>query len=266
MYNEETTRKRVQELAKEMGEGRDVLFVEGGKAISYGQSVYLDSLSLTRYLGSKLIFVTGGDDDSILDDIMFVQKNVDLSDVTFAGVIINKVQNIEDFTETYIPEIKRLGVPVLGVIPHYPDLTYFSLRYLADKLFAKVLTCEDKLDCTIKNIFIGAMSGNVAMQKPLFKKEDKLIITGGDRTDMILAATESNAAGIVLTNNILPPSNIIAKVEETGTPMLLVTPDTYQIGRQIERMVPLMTKEDTDKVGILKNLVAENVDIKALSG
>jgi hypothetical protein len=181
-------------------------------------------------------------------------------------VIINKVQNIEDFTETYIPEIKRLGIQVLGVIPHYPDLTYFSLRYLADKLFAKVLTCEDKLDRTIKNIFIGAMSGNVAMQKPLFKKEDKLIITGGDRTDMILAATESQAAGIVLTNNILPPSNIIAKVEETGTPMLLVTPDTYQIGRQIERMVPLMTKEDTEKVAILKNLVAENVDVKALAG
>ena len=265
MYNEETIKAKIKELAQHFGSDKDILIVEGGKAIPYGKSVHLDSLSLARCLESRLIFVTSGDDDTILDDIMFIVKNVDLTGINLAGIIINKVQNVEDFRDTCLPDIKKLGVKVLGIIPHQIDLTYFSLKYLSDKLFAKVLTAENNLGRTIKNIFIGAMSGNTAMQKPLFKKEDKLIITAGDRTDMILAAIESNSAGIILTNNILPQSNIIAKVEESGTPMLLVTTDTYQTQRQIEQMEPLLTKENREKAELLKNLVKEHVEIEAIN-
>ena len=43
---------------------------------------------------------------------------------------------------------------------------------------------------------------------------------------MILAALEGDTAGIVLTNNISPPSTIISKAEQLGVPMLLVPDDT----------------------------------------
>jgi BioD-like phosphotransacetylase family protein len=264
MYNEETIRAKVVELAETTSVGRDLLIVESGKSISYGTSVHLDALSLAKYLNGKVLFVISGDDDTILDDIMFVKRSVDMKGVQVAGIIVNKVHNVDDFKETYLPEIKQTGLEVLGVLPYQSELTYFSLRYLADRLFAKVLTAEANLSRRVKNIFIGAMSGNVAVQKPLFKKEDKLIITGGDRSDMILAALNHNATGIILTNNILPPSNIISKAEESGTPMLLVTPDTFQVARQIDRMEPLLTKEATDKVDLLKNMVKANVNIDAL--
>jgi len=265
MYDEAKIKDRLHELAARMGKEKDVLFVEGGKAIPYGESVHLDSLSLARYLDSRLIFVTSGDEDTILDDIMFVKKNVDLEGIDLAGVIVNKVQDLDDFKETYLPVLTDLGISVLGVIPYQDELSYFSLAYLSDRLFAKVLTAEENLDRRVKNILIGAMSGSVAISKAVTKKEDKVIITGGDRSDMILAGLQVNAVGIILTNNVLPPSNIISKAEEKGTPMLLVTPDTYQVAQQIERMEPLLTKDDPDKVEILKNIVQENVDIKALN-
>ncbi len=265
MYNAETrSGQRSLSLPKRIGVGKDLLIVEAGKSISYGTSVHLDALSLAQYLGGKVVFVISGDDDTILDDIMFVKRSVDMKGVQVAGIIVNKVHNVDDFKETYLPEIKQTGLNVLGVLPYQSELTYFSLRYLADKLFAKVLTAEANLSRRVKNIFIGAMSGNVAVQKPLFKKEDKLIITGGDRSDMILAALNHNAAGIILTNNILPPSNIIAKAEESGTPMLLVTPDTFQVVRQIDRMEALLTREAADKVELLKNMVKTNVNIDEL--
>ena len=264
MYTQESIKTKVMELAETISVGRDLLIVEAGKSISYGTSVHLDALSLARYLHGKVLFVISGDDDTILDDIMFVKRSVDMKEVKVAGIIVNKVHNVDDFKETYLPEIRQTGLNVLGVLPHQSELTYFSLRYLADKLFAKVLTAEANLGRRVKNIFIGAMSGNVAVQKPLIKKEDKLIITGGDRSDMILAALNHNAAGIILTNNILPPSNIIAKAEECGTPMLLVTPDTFQVARQIDRMEPLLTREAADKVELLKNIVKANVDIDGL--
>ena len=264
MYTEESIKAKVVELAETISVGRDLLIVEAGKSISYGTSVHLDALSLAHYLNGKVLFVISGDDDTILDDIMFVKRSVDMKEIQVAGIIVNKVHYVDDFKETYLPEIRQTGLNVLGVLPHQSELTYFSLRYLADKLFAKVLTAEANLGRRVKNIFIGAMSGNVAVQKPLIKKEDKLIITGGDRSDMILAALNHNATGIILTNNILPPSNIIAKAEESGTPMLLVTPDTFQVARQIDRMEPLLTREASDKVELLKNMVQANVDIDSL--
>ncbi len=266
MYNEESIRAKVTEMADNIGAKRDLLIVEAGKAIAYGTSVHLDALSLARYLGGKVLFVISGDDDTILDDIMFVKRSVDMKEIAVAGIIVNKVHNVDDFKATYLPEIKQTGLNVLGVLPYQSELTFFSLHYLADKLFAKVLTAEANLSRRVKNIFIGAMSGNIAAQRPLFKKEGKLIITGGDRSDMILAALNHNASGIILTNNILPPSNIIAKAEESGTPMLLVTPDTFQVARQIDRMEALLTKDATDKVALLKTMVEANVNTDALLG
>ncbi len=264
MYTQESIKDKVFDLAQTIGVGRDLLIVEAGKSISYGTSVHLDALSLARYLNGKVLFVISGDDDTILDDIMFVKRSVDMKEIKVAGIIVNKVHNVDEFKETYLPEIKQAGLNVLGVLPYQSELTYFSLRFLADKLFAKVLTAEANLGRRVKNIFIGAMSGNVAAQKPLFKKEDKLIITGGDRSDMILAALNHDAAGIILTNNILPPANIIARAEESGTPMLLVTPDTFQVVRQIDRLEPLLTRDAADKVELLKNIVKANVDIDGL--
>lgn len=264
MYNEDSIREKVKELAAEMSAGKDMLMVECGKSITYGHSVHLDPLSLARYLNGHLLFVIGGNDDTILDDIMFLKKNVDLSGIDLTGIIVNKVHNVHDFREVYLPELTKIGIRVLGVIPHERALTYFSLRYLADRLFAKVLTAEKNLDRKIKNLVIGAMSGSVAQNKPIFKKEDKLIITGGDRSDMILVALEADAAGIILTNNILPPSNIISMAEDRGTPLLLVNPDTYQVERQIEQLEPLLTKDDSGTIELLTGLMREHVDIGAL--
>lgn len=264
MYNQDSIREKVLELADQMSAGKDMLMVEGGKSITYGHSVHLDALSLARYLKAKLIFMTGGDDDTILDDIMFLKRNVDLTGIELAGIIVNKVHNVNDFKQVYIPEIAKVGIPVLGVVPYEREFTYFSLHYLADRLFAKVLTAEKNLNRKIKNLVIGAMSGSVAQNKPIFKKEAKLIITGGDRSDMILVALEADAAGIILTNNILPPSNIISMAEDRGTPLLLVNPDTYQVQRQIEQLEPLLTKDDPAAIELMTSLIRDNVDLAAM--
>jgi len=81
---------------------------------------------------------------------------------------------------------------------------------------------------------------------------------------MILAALESDTAGIILTNNVLPPSHIIAKAEERHVPLLMVFSDTYQTAKQIESLEPLLTKEDEEKIKILTELVQKYVDWPAM--
>ncbi len=264
MYDEEGTKKKLLETIEHIAPGKDLLFLEGGKDLTYGISIHLDPLSLAKFTGSKLYLVVSGEENAILDDIYFLKKYLDLKGVQLGGLLINKVQNLEEFQEIQLPLIKKLNLSILGVLPYQSDLTYFSMAYLAERLFAKVITGEKELNRPVKNILIGAWSASTFVQNPIFQKESKLIITGGDRTDMILAALESDTAGIILTNNVLPPSHIIAKAEERHVPLLMVFSDTYQTAKQIESLEPLLTKEDEEKIKILTELVQKYVDWPAM--
>jgi len=264
MYDEQRTRAKIQELVANTSKGKDVLFIEGGRDLSYGASVRLDALSLAQGIGAAMIVIVSGNDDTIIDDIVFVKNYVNTSGIDLRGVILNKVHDLEDFKSTYLPEISKMGVRVLGLIPYQSSLRNFTVGYLSECLFAKVIAGESGLNNVVKNVFVGAMSTTEAMRNPLFNKENRLVITSGDRSDMVLAALDSNTIGILLTNNILPPSNIIAKASEMNIPLLLVPSDTYQVARQIDAMEPLLTRDNTGSIELLVGMVREGVNMDEL--
>lgn len=264
VYDEARLKETVKEMAVHIGKGKDFLFVEGGKDISYGSSIHLDSLSISRYVGGKLVVVVSGDNDRVVDDIKFLKQYYDLSNVDFAGVIINNVHDVDDFENTCSDSIREMGVEILGIVPHKEQLTYFTVNYLAERLFAKVIAGNKGLNNIVENIFVGAMSTGESMRNPLFNKEHKLLITSGDRSDMILAALESDTVGIILTNNILPPPNIIAKATEKDIPLLLVSIDTFQISKQVDRMEALLTVENEDRIKLLGQLVEKYINTDAI--
>ena len=264
MYDEQRTRAKIQELVANTSKGKDVLFIEGGRDLSYGASVRLDALSLAQGIGAAMIVIVSGNDDTIIDDIVFVKNYVNTSGIDLRGVILNKVHDLEDFKSTYLPEISKMGVRVLGLIPYQSNLRNFTVGYLSECLFSKVIAGESGLNNVVKNVFVGAMSTTEAMRNPLFNKENRLVITSGDRSDMVLAALDSNTIGILLTNNILPPSNIIAKASEMNIPLLLVPSDTYQVARQIDAMEPLLTRDNTGSIELLVGMVREGVNMDEL--
>ena len=81
---------------------------------------------------------------------------------------------------------------------------------------------------------------------------------------MILASLESDTSGIILTNNILPPSNIISKASERNIPLLMVFADTYQTAKQIESLEPLLTKDDAEKVDLLQQLAKKHLNLNEI--
>ncbi len=263
MYDEASTKVKLMDMARNLGDDKPVLFIEGGKDLIYGTSIRLDTLSLAKHTGGKLILVISGEEGSIIDSITFIKKYVDMSGIDF-GVIINKVTNLEDYKNTHLPDIKDLGIQVLGVIPYEQDLIYVNVGYVAEKLQARVIAGEAGLNRRVRHVFVGAMSGDAASRLPLFRIENKLAITGGDRSDMIVAALESSTSGIILTNNIIPPQNIIAKAADKNIPLLLVPYDTFRTAKQVDDMTPLLTKDDTLRIDLLQKIVEQNVDIQGL--
>ena len=264
MLDEETTGQKLSELLSIAGDKKDIVFIEAGKDITYGSSVHLDALSLAQYLDAGLLVVASGNEDTIFDDIIFLKKRIQVEKATLRGIIINKVTNINEFNDIYLPKIHQLDVNVLGVIPYYKELPFFSVNYLADRLFAKVIAGEHNLNGIVENVFIGSVSANAVSKDPVFQTKNKIVITSGDRSDMILAALDSHSTAIILTNNILPQSNIIARAEKMCIPLLLVSNDSYQTARQIDDLEALPTKDDREKICLIEKMMSDHVDIKKL--
>ncbi len=264
MYDDDSRREKLQEAVRHVGADKQMLFIEGGRDLTYGTSVRLDAIGLAKQLHGNLVIVINGDTNAILDDIAFVNTYVKLAEVNFGGVIINKLPDLEDFNLTALAVIQEMGVEVLGALPYQPELTLFSLDDLAERLFAKVIAGASGLDRLAKRILVGAMSVDAMQRHPGFQAESKLMITSGDRSDMILAALESDTAGIVLTNNILPPPNMVALASERHIPMLLVSPDTYQTAKQIDDLEPLLTPSSAEKLSLLTHLIKTYVNVERL--
>ncbi|MBN2079013.1 MAG: phosphotransacetylase family protein [Spirochaetes bacterium] len=261
VYDEESLKKVIGEMSTRALQGMDGLFIEGGKEICYGASIGLDSLTISRYAEASIIVVTCGDNDAIVDDIRFMSRYQKSPEINIHGVIINKVRDIDDFKESCLPEITRMGIKVLGAVPHDKELTYYSMRFLANSLFAKVIAGDQGLDKIVKNIFVGAMSTEESMKNPVFSRENRLIITSGDRSDMVLASLNGDTAGILLTNNIMPPSNIIKKASEQNIPLLLVSHDTCQVVKQVDRLEALIMPGDREKLSTLTALAEKYIDL-----
>lgn len=266
IYNNEAIKKALLSMIEIAGKDREGVFIESGKDISYGASIQLDPLSLVRYTGSSLILIVSGESDTVLDDLAFVKKNVDLQGIDSCKVIINRVFDIDEFEDVYLKEIEEMGFEVLGVVPYKEQLTNYTINYLADKLHAKVIAGEKGMSNTVKNIFVGAMSTDESLRNPLFNKENKFLVTSGDRSDMIIAALESDTVGILLTNNILPSSNIISAAEEKNIPLLLVTTDTFNAANMLDSMEALLTRDNEDMFRLLKHMAEKYIKIDRLLG
>ncbi|NQV14914.1 AAA family ATPase [bacterium] len=261
MYDKETTTEKVLEIAKLNSQNKEIMLVESGTDLSRGLSVHLDALSLCDYLNGELLVILSGTNDQICDDAYALKKIMDSSQVKLGGVIVNKVQDKEDFKTVYQEHFVALDLPLLGIIPFTESLTRPTMKFLADLFFAKVLAGEKDLSNTIKGVVVGAMSADAVLRVQRFKKEAKLVITSGDRSDMILAALDTKAAGIILTNNILPPPNIIARASAVGVPILLVAQDTFQAAKKVDNLVSLLSKDDLSKIDRLQELIREHVKI-----
>ncbi|MRR17910.1 MAG: hypothetical protein EG826_15795 [Deltaproteobacteria bacterium] len=262
--DEKAIKAKLLDTFQRLSNNREMFFVEEGKDFSYGTSVHLDARSVTKALDGQLVLVVSGNENTIIDDIGFIAAGMALDRSYFKGVVINKVTNMQDFADSYLPIIKKMGVPILGIIPYCPELTFFSVEYLADRIFAKVLAGEAGLQHQIRNTLVGSIGADAAVQSSLFEDRHKALIVSGDRSDLILNAIEYRVAAVILTNNVIPSPAIISKAEDGSVPLLLVPSDTIETARQIDGIEPLTTSNDMGKITAIEKMVREYVDIQSI--
>jgi BioD-like phosphotransacetylase family protein len=216
----------VEQAYRRASENNDVVIVEGGATMREGYSVGLNTLSLVERLNIPAISVVGYDEDCVgglcvMDDALAAQRR--LGD-HLLGVVLNEVprEDLKYYRDQVAPFLEKNGTKVIGVLPYDPYLRALTVGEVIDVLEAQVLTGDRLRDHLIEHMSVGAMSVESAL--PRFRRlMNKAVITGGDRTDLQMAALETSTTCLVLTGNLQPNSAVITRAEELGVAVLLVS-------------------------------------------
>jgi len=191
--------------------------------------------------------------------------------VEVVGVILNKVETekIPLVAEYAGKGLARFGVPLLGIIPKQNLLTSPNLTQVAEEIGGQWLNAPASRSVNrIKNVIIGAgtAKGIIDDMEP-----GTLVITPGDREDIILAALLSGRiagrraiAGLVLTNDIAPHSTLLDLLRQTEIPVILANEECFTITSKIQGMTVKTLPEDTDKFPVIKQMVLDHVDLERL--
>jgi BioD-like phosphotransacetylase family protein len=253
----------VLEAAKSLEERRDLLLLEGGGSLREGYVMDLPTPEVARQLGSAIIVVVKYCDEAcILDDVLAAKFRLPDS---LTGVVINRVpQNALSYVNNLVvPFLEKEGVPVLGVLPDDRELAALSVGEIVEVLNAEVLTsCYDE-EALVEALMVGAMTEDSALRR--FRKQpNKAVITGGDRTDIQLAAMETSTTCLILTGNLHPNNLIIKQAEEMCVPILLVPSNTMETVEALDRIFGRTRLGQKDKLEKFLGYVKEHLDIKRL--
>jgi BioD-like phosphotransacetylase family protein len=252
--------KDLKEHFTALSKDKDVMIIESGPNLSYGAYKGLAASDIAKKLDVEPIIVTSGSTESIVDKLIMGKSCFP----TIRGVIINKV-GYADLNETksfVIPALEKVGFPVLGVIPSYKTLRVFTAQDVQTQLDAEIV-CGNGMEKGIDNIMVGAMNFDSALT--YFRRyADKVVITGGDRAEIMLAAMETATSCIVATGGVRPSPPVIKKAVELKIPILLAQGDTYSAAKKIEEIEPEINPEDHEKIEVIEKRIGHHLDVKAL--
>jgi hypothetical protein len=176
------------------------------------------------------------------------------------GVILNRVpEDGIDFLEDYaIPFLEKKGIRIFGALPSVPRLSALSVGELIDLLDAEVLTQTVNPETLAETLTVGAMTAEAALSR--FRRyQNKAVITGGDRTDIQLAALETSTVVMILTGNLRPSPLIIQQADALKVPILLVNQNTMETIELVERSLGKTRLGQPEKMETFLNLMTENV-------
>ncbi len=256
--------EKTMESLKQLCEKKDILIVEGSDTLREGFLFGVNSLAFAQQLCCRImILIKYRDEIHLLDDALSAEARLGKA---LCGVIINRVpEEALGFIKTAaIPFLEHKNIPVFGAIPETPTLAALSIGELVDILKAQILTINPKLDTCVETLTVGAMTTDAALSR--FRKQvNKGVITGGDRTDIQLAALETSTTCLILTGNLHPNPLIIKQAEEFGVAILLVPTNTMETIEAIERVFGKTRLSQPVKLHEFEALFQNHVDIVRLS-
>jgi BioD-like phosphotransacetylase family protein len=253
--------KKVNLAYEEASKQRDVMVIEGAYAMGIGASIGLDCASIAREFKCRVVLVATAQNDNDIDQVIWYANAMAAADIDVLGVILNRVPrtDLERVKRFALPVLREYGIKVLGVMPENTNLRAPTVREICESTQCEILTCEDHLDNLVEDFLVGAMNPESALS--YFRRSlRKAVITGGDRTDIQLAALQTDTSTLILTGNLYPDARVLARAEEQAVPVLLVPTDTYTTVTNLATLSGRIKPTDERKIALAKELVSASLD------
>ena len=250
--------------------GNDLVMVEGTGHAGVGSVFDMSNAHVAKMLNAKVLIVTLGGIGHPVDEVALNRCLYERAGVEVIGVIANKVipQKLEQ-TRAYMEKgMKRLGLPLFGVIPYAPRLTWPTMAQVADALKARVINWQDGQQNAIASVIVGAMTPHNALN---FIQDKTLLIVPGDRDDLVLAAAslsvlrdDIHMAGILFSGGILPQPQTIDLLNRTNIPALAVDTPTYEAATRVQKLTVKIQIDDEEKIHLATRMVREYIDVERI--
>lgn len=268
----EDLERLVCESFDRVAEGKDMVVIEGTGHAGVGSIFDLDNARVAALLRAPVVLVSCGGIGRPFDEITLNRAVFEKHGVPLAGVIINKVQNEKlDEVAYYLRRaLDRIGLTLLGVIPHRPPLMLPTVRHVCDALGATILNGAESLDHVVRRIVIGAMTPHQALH---YFEDRCLVVTPGDRDDLVLTAIslastttedEHAVAGIVLTGGVKPRRGVLRVIQRTSIPVMVSDEDTYRVASTLHDMMIKIKPNEHEKIHLVQQMYEKYFDVDRL--
>ena len=243
-------------------QGPDLVLLEGPANLDEGTLFGISAVRIAELLDAKVLLVARFHSLLIIGSLLSAQNRVG---DRLLGVVINDIpeDRLEEVQTSVQPFLEQQGVPVLGLMPRSPVLRSVSVAELVKLLQAEVLCRPDRLDLMVESLSIGAM--NVSSALKYFRKgRNMAVVTGGDRTDIQLAALETSTQCLILTGQMPPSATILSRAEDLEIPILSVDLDTLATVEIVDRAFGQVRVHEPVKVQCIYQLMTEHFQTNRL--
>ncbi len=254
----------------------DFLLCEGPDLTQLSDALDYDlSIRIARELGAPSIYVSSGFNEQITD----LLENVRVAEKTFRkfncpllAVLINRVN--PNIIEKAKSELKNLfdGQLLIDLLPEIEELRNPSLGEIVEKLNGEWISGpKDRAQRSVHDFKVAAMGPSNFLTH---LEKDDLIITPGDRADIILTTicaiaskNYSSPVGILLSGNLPPDPPILSLLEgldELAVPIYKVSTDTYRTIMLAASVTGTIQPGQEGKIARALGVFENNVNITAL--
>lgn len=271
--NPKAITKEIRDAFKRVASGHDLVIIEGTGHAGVGSVFDHSNAKVAKLLGSKVILISSGGIGRPIDEIVLNKTLFEKQGVKLLGVIINKVMpdKFDKINNLVRKGLKRKGVDVLGVIPYYPLLARPTFEQILEETDFEAICGKDCLERTVSKVIVGAMEPHDAVK---YIVDDSLLITPGDREDMIMTALgcfrepddkRLKIAGIILSGGITPGQPVMNLLNKAQIPVLLAKSNTYDVATAIHDLTVKIRPRDTEKINTVVKLIKDYVDMDTIS-
>ncbi|MBQ0742016.1 MAG: phosphate acetyltransferase [Pseudomonas sp.] len=267
----------------------DVVIVEG--MVPTRQASYAARINqhLARSLDADVILVTAPDDQ----DMASLADRIEIHAQGFGGprhpkvlgVIVNKVRNLEmredppadrdalkRTLKEYALALKQESTVLnteefrlIGCVPWQDELNAPRTSDVAALLDAKILHPGDMQHRRVMDIALCARTVPNIVER---LKPGTLIVTPGDRDDVIIAASlaalaGTPLAGLLLTSDFTPDARVMQLCQpalDGGLPLLAVATNTFNSATRLDRMNREIPVDDQERAELVTEYAASHID------